>query len=453
MGNIDKTCNLWARTITTGGDEYASKRYSNCNVYFQGKTIYSYGSHFPMAYILAPDVVWFNGDRFSVSTGRHQAELRSAIRQHAPDATVVIVPRTALGGANVDYKTIVPVDVHGERWEYTEQTSIEAPADMVADVPGGASYASNYVYDYPDAVGHVTRDGSVQTVRLFDGLYHWHTARHWLGDAVFTAIRDRWFDGTVGERVPFLSSFDRQERRPLYFLSQLPHAVDTVDAAIESLTPDSVKTARDMGRAAVRQGDMFAIPMNVTTRQLRAMGADIKKRHVTVEPMQRALEGMAVRTALEWIAEGMPARPVWDYGTGAWDDYAACRAASDAWQDKLCQRYSALFPTLPDVRPYNLDSALGYEPRARWDYVRTVDATALYGTAHTATEVATLPDGRQFARGVLYHDPAVIGQRRDADHARRPLGKQWHLMARNTVPVSGTGQGRRLEAGRSLTAA
>lgn len=56
----------------------------------------------------------------------------------------------------------------------------------------------------------------------------------------------------------------------------------------------------------------------------------------------------------------------------------------------------------------------------------------LLGTNHTASEVATLPDGRQYARGCFYHAPTG----RPADHARRPIGnrRQWHAVVPNTVP-------------------
>lgn len=457
--SIYKVCRMWAKTIADGGDEMASKRYSNCNVYFIGRTIYSYGGHFPMAYVLAPNVVWFNGDRFSPSTNRHQRELRSAIASAAPNATVVIVPRSSLDGARADYRTIVPVDVHGERWEYTERSGAETPADMVTDNPhryGYSSYGGESHYNHAapgNVVGYVNRDGSCEQVRLIDGVYRWHDARHWLGDSVFTAERVTGWSaetGNVRERVPFISSFDKQERRPLYFLSQLPRTVDTVDAAIDALAPESVHTARDIGRNVVRQGDMFAIEMNVSTRQLKAAGATITKRTVSVDMVNHAVESSAVRVALEWITEHLP-RPVREYGSS--ELYDAWRAADDEWKETVCRRYAALFPNMPHIHRYSLDGALTYQPRRPWDYRRSVEASALYGTAHTASEVATLPDGRQYARGTMYHDPAVIGERRNADHARQALGKRWHLIARNTVPVSGAGSGRRLEAGRSLTAA
>jgi len=56
----------------------------------------------------------------------------------------------------------------------------------------------------------------------------------------------------------------------------------------------------------------------------------------------------------------------------------------------------------------------------------------LLGTNHEATEVAFLPGGLTLARGVLYHNP----RGRRPDHIRRPLGKSWHVITKNTVPIT-----------------
>jgi hypothetical protein len=56
----------------------------------------------------------------------------------------------------------------------------------------------------------------------------------------------------------------------------------------------------------------------------------------------------------------------------------------------------------------------------------------LLRTNHTATQVATLPDGTTFARGCLYHDPGG----RNPDHARVKLPADWCLIVKNTVPVT-----------------
>lgn len=308
----------------------------------------------PLLHILGPDLVWLNGN----GRTRNRADIIGRGVRALAAADRIIVPLDALRGAGVDYRTIEPIEIHGETWEYELVASAFPPPGMTRDPAGqvvvrGKSIpcvAWGIVREiHADTVGYVVgHNFEAQAVRLIKGRYYWHDSRHWLGDSVFTAERD-------GQRACFISSFDRQETNPLYFLSQLPGSAETVDQALELLAPESVKTAREMGREVVRQGDMFAIPMDVSTRELTAMGATYRKRVVKV--------GMR-------------------------------------------------------------------EPR------RFIDAMPLMGTAHTATEVCTLPDGRQYVRGMLYHDPAVIGETRRADHRRRKLGKAWHLIARNTVPVN-----------------
>jgi hypothetical protein len=56
----------------------------------------------------------------------------------------------------------------------------------------------------------------------------------------------------------------------------------------------------------------------------------------------------------------------------------------------------------------------------------------LLKTNHVATEVAYLPGGLTMARGTLYHAP----ERRRPDHARRTIGSEWHIIQKNTVPVT-----------------
>lgn len=151
----------------------------------------------------------------------------------------------------------------------------------------------------------------------------------------------------------FLSGFDENERRPSYFFCELaPKArPTTVEEALESLKPDTVKLAESLGREVKRQGDIFAIPMpTLTLAQLKAQGGTHVRRPKLVEQDGR----------LTW---------------------------------------SGPRPTL-------------------------------LGTNHEATEVVRV--GKQtYARGTITHNP----ERRRPDHARTTIGKQWHLILKNTVPT------------------
>ena len=141
----------------------------------------------------------------------------------------------------------------------------------------------------------------------------------------------------------FLSGFNRNERWPgLYFLTQLPRPVTSIDDAREALKPPSVVAAEQDGRKVYRQGDMFAVATKITSEDIAVAGGAIDR--------------------LDW--------------------------------------------------------------------------RSLYGTAHTADVVASLPDGTQLAWGRLYHKPRIIGARRDPDHRPLKLKRgRWHLVAKNMTPM------------------
>lgn len=48
------------------------------NVYYKGAVIYSYGAHFPIAYIRGGRA-FFNSDGYSRSTSRHKSTVRAAL--------------------------------------------------------------------------------------------------------------------------------------------------------------------------------------------------------------------------------------------------------------------------------------------------------------------------------------------------------------------------------------
>lgn len=120
--------------------------------------------------------------------------------------------------------------------------------------------------------------------------FTYETHRHFLGASVFraTVVREReracpehgtsgdpWCnvcgshrDGsgvirdTVKRLAYFVSAFDDQEARPLYFLAELPADAKpaSVAEALSMLAPAEVHLARAEGRNVIRQGDIFAVP-------------------------------------------------------------------------------------------------------------------------------------------------------------------------------------------------
>lgn len=97
----------------------------------------------------------------------------------------------------------------------------------------------------------------------------------------------------------FLSSFDYQEARPLYFLCELPHAAkpSTVDEAVAALRPPEVIAAQARGLKVVRQGDLFAIPTKLTKQQIRRMRGrqDFTKRLRVLGTNHSVTEGIVLK--------------------------------------------------------------------------------------------------------------------------------------------------------------
>lgn len=63
--------------------EFAAKKKQSGragNVYYQNGVIYSYGQHFPMAYIRGSRA-FINSSRYSQSTSRQQSTVRCALRE------------------------------------------------------------------------------------------------------------------------------------------------------------------------------------------------------------------------------------------------------------------------------------------------------------------------------------------------------------------------------------
>lgn len=248
----------------SGGNVYVNSQYPNYREYGRDyDTIYSYGSHFPMARIM-PDEQgnkrgWWlvNGDSYSVTTSKHQGWLRSAIAvTHLP---TVILPFSALNTGGIDYKTIKLVEVLADRYTWEPRTRDKAPDRNEEHY----SYSKRNFRELPD------------------GRWAYEENVHHLGESLFTAqwrIRGSFnpdtghYDEQSGTGY-FLSAFDTQEGFGLYFLAQLPKGArpKTVAEAFEALKPQLVKDYEYHGSRngpVLRQGDVFAMPTLLTTKML-----------------------------------------------------------------------------------------------------------------------------------------------------------------------------------------
>lgn len=335
MANYDDITRRWLDIILHGSDKQNYTRRGN--VFAIGDQIFSYGSHFEMARILRdkkgqPNRFLLNGDRYSTTTSSHQNIVRNAIRRTGLPS--VIIPYSALEAAGVDRDSVEIIEATEDRHEAVKHREYAEPHlsrwvddmkmgpvtqeqidEWVANTNQsrreaherwGATQGRELVLatadDMPEwtktryqptGTQHLeTRYGVPITVTpLDDGrtAYEWETHRHWLGESLIRAeVRTVTWDDQSQRQVKvrkgyYLSGFDHQESTPLYFFCELPtvKAADrptTVTEAYELLKPEPVKVAEETGRRIVRQGDIFAVELEVDRRTLTKAGAKFEKR-------------------------------------------------------------------------------------------------------------------------------------------------------------------------------
>lgn len=197
----------WVKSIVN--KEPATKR--QCGNVFVGDhyersdTIYSYGTHFPMA-IDCGNFVLINGDSYSSSTGRHQSDVRTCIQ--GAKLKSIILPFSVLNLARVRmYKDIKIVEVKED-----ETREIE----------------------------YIDKDGEKR--------YRWE---HLLGGSVFSYYGRYFLSGNDPS-----ANWGRG-----YFLTELKRKVNSIDQAFKQLKPDVVKEAEKKSITVHRQGEWFFIPV------------------------------------------------------------------------------------------------------------------------------------------------------------------------------------------------
>lgn len=338
-------------------------RSSAANVFQERNRLYSYGLHFELGRIIDAGsgyLAVLNGDRYSITTSRHQTAARGEVERNG--VPHIILPFSAVARAGIDLDSIRPIEILPDTWETVDHESERRE-------------------DAPRYLGDIEPDEN--------GRYRWTSQIHHLGGSVFSATtttlrvvgrcadpEDRSRRGpdcdhgyisshdlTETDVVTryYVSGFDENERTPLYFLAELPARPRDHEHALRLLRPPAVRRADRRGLSVLRQGDIFGVPADVTTRKLRKRGATIIRRGQTVD-----VSG----------------------------------------------------PVVVELGSVRID-----------------------GTSHVATELATLPDGKAYARGCLYHEP---GGWRTAEHRRVKLGngRTWYLVVRNTVPRDPNGNPR-----------
>lgn len=208
---------------------------SASHMFIEGPAVYSYGHHFPL--VLKGE--WgmglkylVNGDRYSSSTSQHT---HLCIRMLTPN---VQIPFSALRAAEL---------TNGNRLPNPCLKVVASRADQWFNL----CKECQKEVEYRDGL-YFHQDGSQLCGDDKMEVSH----RHILGAVVLT-------DGARS----FLSSIDEQEgwRQAAYFLCQLPRAVASIDEAFDSLQPAQVR-----GKPFRRQGDIFCVPVEVKTKEIKA---------------------------------------------------------------------------------------------------------------------------------------------------------------------------------------
>jgi hypothetical protein len=224
---------------------------------YDDRVLCSYGTHFTLAKIMLDTDggrSWWllNGDTYSVSTTRHQGYIRQACQRTG--LPMLIVPFSVLAEAGIDHDSIMPVGIEDD--QFVTHTH------------------------YADSFDDISEQDRYFARLLPDGRWTWHTRLHVLGASVFRATYRTTVEvgderRTITRVAYFLSAFDEQETRPHYFLCELPDgaAPTTVAEAFHALKPAEVIRVETAGLTCTRQGDVFAAPTTLTTRQVSRLGS------------------------------------------------------------------------------------------------------------------------------------------------------------------------------------
>lgn len=125
----DMVAHVWAQQRQQNG------RSNNGNFYFEGRTLYSYGGHFPVGIFAAPGgPVFLNADSYSVSTSKHQSYARRAVSHVSPQFYMPslndIADAISRAGRNGGLIPADARDIHAPRvTRYLESNWRELPAE------------------------------------------------------------------------------------------------------------------------------------------------------------------------------------------------------------------------------------------------------------------------------------------------------------------------------------
>lgn len=403
MPSYDQVVNRWIQNVMYGDTRpvLATER-----VFPRGDSIFSYGNHFEMARMIREKngdrSYWLmNGNTFSVSTSRHQSLVRGAIgRTNVP---VLTIPFAALDEAQVVRDSIKILEVTPDWFETTDHWHDTMPGGAHWDyekrvLPGSGGYQH---IDTGEWIPNGTeRDKRVaEIVGRHD--YKVETWNQWWDRK--SAVHNKWRElprvmKNTGRKTLCISSKSGLEWELVDVEGELAYHRTTQRHWLgESLIEAEVQyRIRDRKSGAL-----------VTRRRKAKFLSGFDRGETRPSYFFCELPPKATATTVEEALEEL--KP------------SAVKLAEQLGRE--VKRQGDIF----GVPVQSLDKRTLTKQGARFEKLGQ-----LISTNHIATEVAYLPDGRTMARGTLRHAP----QWRQPDHKRVTLGKEWHLIVKNTVPIA-----------------
>jgi hypothetical protein len=498
MANYYDTARRW-RDVCLGITDKPNLK--NDRLIARGDSIFSYGSHFEIARALRDNRGghrgWLiNGDRFSNTTSKHQAEVRGAINA-GMSAPQVIIPYSALQAASILFDTIGIVHAKGDWQEVWQETSYTFPDSAkwmweTEQIPGSGGWHHTKTNEWDHSAPSWSKPkepnpadrwrSSGESYEEFEERVRLHIKEHgqweWVDyerrNTGHKSIRDKRRSWIEWDLIDFPDSptgvaYVREHSRHRLGESLITAKVqyrgrqkcrDCQGTGI--VEPYSEQFADDEGYGPLTASQERWAPDFEHYRESVKEGW--VRRHRTV-----AATRMTTRCA---TCGGARWNQVWRqrqaYFLSGFDaneartSYFFCELPPGVRPMTVAEAYDTLKPQavitaealgrdvmrqgdiywipMPDLTTKDLKAQgrftrreVKYEPRA-WGPPRAISYSdaSVLSTNHTVTEKVQV--GRlTYAKGIMRHEP----DGRQPDHARIKLGdgKTWGLVVKNTVPI------------------
>lgn len=472
------------RILSPGRDALRSN-----NLHDVGDSINSYGSHFEVGRVLRDQsgepIGWLlNGDRWpGVVTTRHQNEVLTAVNS-ASNLPRVTIPHQALDAASIDIRTIEIIDVQDDWWTERVITKTDAVAtwDYQMDYSEPYGWRNSLTGEFRERVNWESTPKEVCEHDQPGLIGPWAPGWNWERQMVEAELKRVHMRLHHGEWEDVRPHHRNTGRKTPMATKHIPWEMVHDDDAPLGYVFERTVRRHWLGGSLIKA----QVPYTVRVKHPACGGTGVSAEkwytHVWRGEGVGPLTESAMREAedrAEYLMErngGMPQLLRWEIE--AYQEHTECRGCGGSGRASAQRRRTAYFlsgfdenetrPSYffcelpPKVAPATVDEALeALKPQsvklaeqAGRDVKRQGDIFAipmpgltlrelkaqggrvekrgnLLETNHAATEVVYV--GRQtYARGTISHVPEF----RRPDHKRLTIGHEWHLIQKNTVPVS-----------------